>query len=253
MAETSGIDLEQDDGVALITLRAPGHRNALTPALAADLVALCDRLDADPAVGAVVLTGADGHFSAGAHRQVLADAAADPADPVAYAHISSIYAAFQRFGRLVVPTIAAVRGSAVGAGVNLMLAADLRIVGESARILAGFLRVGIHPGGGHFVLMSRAAGRETTAAMSLFGEEVTGVQAVQSGLAWACVPDAEVVPRALELAARAAKDPELARAAVASFRAEVGPPGVSWEVATQAERASQMWSLRRRDLAQGEG
>lgn len=253
MAETSQIDLELRDGVALITLRAPERRNALTPDMAADLVALCDQLDADPTVGAAVVTGADGHFCAGAHRRVLATAGEDPADPESYADNGSVYGAFQRVGRLAMPTIAAVQGAAVGAGVNLMMATDLRVVGESARIIAGFLRIGIHPGGGHFVLMNRTAGRETTAAMTLFSEEVSGAKAAELGLAWDCVADDEVVPRALELATRAAKDPELARSAVASFRAEVGPPGVSWEVASQAERATQMWSLRRRTLREQQG
>lgn len=253
MSDTDRIDLEINDGVALIELSAPDRRNALTPDMAQELIDLCDRLDADPAVGAAVITGADGHFCAGAHRKVLATAGEDPADPESYADNGKVYGAFQRFGRLAVPTIAAVRGAAVGAGVNLMMATDLRVVGRSARIIAGFLRIGIHPGGGHFVLMNRTAGRETTAAMTLFSEEVSGELAAELGLAWTCVDDEDVVPRSLELAARAARDPELARSAVASFRSEVGPPGVSWEVASQAERATQMWSLRRRTLREQQG
>jgi len=54
------------------------------------------------------------------------------------------------------PVIAAVRGAAVGAGYNLMLAADLRIVAEDARLISGFLRIGLHPGGGHFALLADA-------------------------------------------------------------------------------------------------
>ena len=243
------IHLEVTDHVAVVTLHAPDRRNALTQDMAEALIATCERIDADPDIGAAVVQGSGGHFCAGAHRAVLDGAGDDPADPDNYAAIGSVYDAFQRVGRLAVPTVAAVRGAAVGAGVNLMMATDLRVVSQTARIIAGFLRIGLHPGGGHFTLLGRTAGREATAAMALFSEELDGVRAREVGLAWDCLPDGEVEARALELAARPASDPALARAAVASFRSEVDPPGTSWEVASQAERASQMWSLRRRAQA----
>jgi enoyl-CoA hydratase len=247
------LNLDMVDGVAVVTLDAPERRNALTPGMARALVEVCDRIDDDLGIGAAVVRGSDGHFCAGAHRAVLDTAGEDPADPTSYDDNGAIYQAFQRFGRLQVPTIAAVRGAAVGAGVNLMMATDLRITGTSARIIAGFLRIGIHPGGGHFVLMGRTAGREATAAMSLFGEEIDGARAAELGLAWACLPDDEAEDHAIDLARRPAKDPELARAAVASFRSELDAPGTPWDVASQAERASQMWSLRRRNLRDGQG
>ncbi len=246
------IEVAITEGVAVVTLDAPERRNALTADMAQALIEECDRIDADPSVGAAVVQGAGGHFCAGAHRAVLDGAGDDPADPDAYAAIGSVYAAFQRVGRLAVPTIAAVRGAAVGAGVNLMMATDLRVVAASARIIAGFLRIGLHPGGGHFTLLGRTAGREATSAMALFSEEVDGARAVELGLAWECLPDDEVAARAVELASRPARDPALARAAVASFRSELDPPGASWEVASQAERAAQMWSLRRRAIGRAE-
>jgi enoyl-CoA hydratase len=159
--------------------------------------------------------------------------------------MGAIYDSFYRLGQVQAPTIAAVRGAAVGAGMNLLLAADLRIVARDVRLLCGFLRRGMHPGGGHFVLLSRLVGREAAAAMALFGEELAGEAAVRLGLAWETVDDAEVEDRALELAARVARDPELARLAATNFRKETGPPHVSWEIATQFERPAQMWSMRR--------
>jgi enoyl-CoA hydratase len=81
--------------------------------------------------------------------------------------------------------------------------------------------------------------------MALFGEEVDGETAVRLGLAWETVDDDAVDARALELATRVAEDPALARTTVANFRKETGPPGVSWEIATQFERPAQMWSMRR--------
>jgi enoyl-CoA hydratase len=158
--------------------------------------------------------------------------------------MSTIYDSFYRLGQVKVPTVAAVRGSAVGAGMNLLLAADLRIVARDARLLCGFLKRGMHPGGGHFVLLSRLIGREAAAAMALFGAELNGARAVEVGLAWETVDDAAVENLALELAARVAADPELARVTVQNFRRETATP-VSWEIATQFERPAQMWSMRR--------
>jgi enoyl-CoA hydratase len=177
--------------------------------------------------------------------QTLTDAGKDPAAPDAYDGMGAIYDSFYRLGQVKAPTIAAVRGSAVGAGMNMLLATDLRIVARDARLLCGFLKRGMHPGGGHFVLLSRLVGREAAAAMVLFGEELDGAAAVRLGLAWETHDDDAVEDRALELAARVAKDPALARVAVANFRKETGPPGVSWEIATQFERPAQMWSMRR--------
>ncbi len=239
------VELEWDGGVAVVTLNAPGRRNALTPQMAVELIAVLDEVDARPEAGALVLWAEGKSFCAGGDVQTLVEAGHDPAAPDAYAGMGSIYDCFYRLGQVRTPTVAAVRGSAVGAGMNMLLAADLRIIAHDARLLCGFLKRGIHPGGGHFVLLSRLVGREAAAAMALFGEEIDGAKAVELGLAWASVDSDVVEARALELAAWVAADPELARAAVRNFRIETGPPGLSWETATQFERSSQMWSMRR--------
>ena len=93
------------------------------------------------------------------------------------------YRAFARVGEILAPTVAAIRGACVGAGVNLALAPDLRTVADDARIVAGFLRLGIHPGGGDFSLLGRSGGREFAAAIGLFAEEINGRRAVELGLA----------------------------------------------------------------------
>jgi enoyl-CoA hydratase len=233
------------DGVALITLDAPGRRNALSVEMSVELADAARAADADPAVGAVVVTGGE-HFCAGAVRSVLADTGADPVEDEAYRNLETVYAAFTTVGAIGVPTVAAVRGAAVGAGLNLALATDLRIVSRSARLLPGFAQIGIHPGGGHFTLLNRVAGREAAAALGLFGDEVDGDRAVALGLAWASHDDADVEEQALALARRVARDPALARRMVASFRRETAPGGLPWDVAVELERSPQMWSLRRR-------
>jgi enoyl-CoA hydratase len=240
------IDLEIAEGVAFITLNAPATRNALNNELAAQFVAACDEVDRDPSVGAAVIKGAGGTFCSGAERGHLEEVGRDPAEAGRYAALGGIYRAFTRVGELEVPSIAAVRGAAVGAGINLLLATDLRIVAEDARLISGFLRIGLHPGGGHFGLLAGRAGAEAAAAAGIFGEEISGLRAVQLGLAWEAVPAEQVENRAAELAQRAARDPELSRKATASLRTELGPPRLPWAAALEVERGAQLWSLRRR-------
>ena len=194
------IDLEITEGVAFITLNAPATRNALNNELADQFVAACDEADRDPSVGAAVIKGAGGTFCSGAERGSLDEVGRDPAEEGRYAALGGIYRAFTRVGQLEVPTIAAVRGAAVGAGINLMLATDLRIVAEDARLISGFLRIGLHPGGGHFGLLAGRAGAEAAAAAGIFGEEISGLRAVQLGLAWEALPAEQVEQRAAELA-----------------------------------------------------
>lgn len=245
MTSTSAeIRLDVDGRVAVVTLDAAERRNALTPTMARYLIETLDEVDARRDIGALVVRAVGKSFCAGADVATLTAAGQDPAEDSVYDDISTIYESFSRLGRVSVPTVVAVRGSAVGAGMNLLLAADLRIVARDARLLCGFLKRGVHPGGGHFVLLSRLIGREAAAAMALFGEEIDGPRAVELGLAWETVDDTAVDDRARELAGRVAADPQLARVAVQNFRRETAT-AVSWEIATQFERASQMWSMRR--------
>jgi enoyl-CoA hydratase len=149
-------------------------------------------------------------------------------------------------GSLQPPTIAAIEGGAVGAGLNLAMATDLRIVAGDARLMSGFMPIGLHPGGGHAALVGRAGGREVTNAMVLFGEALTGIECVDHALAWEALPKDEVFGRALELAARAAADPALSRRVARSARLQAGPPAIGWDAALELERASQMWSMQRK-------
>ncbi len=241
------IRLERDGNVAVLTLSAPERRNAFVPSMVDDLISACEEIDADSGLGAVVIRAEGASFCAGAHRETLARAGQDPTRDDNYKLLGQTYRAFVRVGELAPPTVAAIRGAAVGAGVNLALATDLRVMAHDARLITGFGRIGIHPGGGHFALLGRLAGREAVAALGLFGLEVDGRRAVQLGLAWESLPEAEVEPRALELAHQAGADPELARHTARSMRLELGPPALSWPAALEVERAIQMWSLRRRE------
>jgi enoyl-CoA hydratase len=238
----------RDGGVAILSLNAPERRNALTVAMAEELVEACEELDADRDVGAVVVRGEGGFFCAGGDRATLEAVGRDPADPEVYVGLGAVYRSFARVGELEAPTVAAVRGGAVGAGLNLMLATDVRIVARDAKIISGFIPIGLHPGGGHSALLGRTGSREAASAMALFGERIDGDRAADVGLAWAAVDDADVEATAVDLAGRAGADPELARRTAASLRTVLGPPPLPWPAALELERASQMWSMRRKAL-----
>jgi len=243
---TKEILLERRDGVAVLTLNAPKRRNSLTGSMASELLDACAEIDEDGAIGAVVLRGAGGYFCSGGDRATLSSVGEAPAKDEAFGLLGRIYDSFRRVGAMQPPTISAIEGGAVGAGLNLAMATDLRIVASDARLISGFLPIGLHPGGGHATLVGRAGGREVTNALVLFGESLTGAQCVTQGLAWEALPAEAVFERAFELAARAAADPALSRRVARSTRLQAGPPAIGWDAALELERASQMWSMQRK-------
>jgi enoyl-CoA hydratase len=190
---------EIKDRVALVTLDAPARRNALSLELVDEIEAGFDAIESDPDVGAVVVTGAPPAFCAGADLSHLGSSQRQG--------LSRVYEGFLRVGRSPLPTIAAVNGAAVGAGVNLALVCDVILAGESARFDTRFIDLGLHPGGGHTWMLQRRVGSQAAAALVLFGRVLDGRQAERAGLAWSCVPDDELLPLALEMASTAARAP----------------------------------------------
>jgi enoyl-CoA hydratase len=174
------VRVERLDGVALLTVSDPKRRNAMTGALSDRLVAVLEEVGADPSVHAVVITGDDDPkpaFCAGGDLDELA--AAGEAGPDA---LQRIYAGFLALAECPLPTFAAVDGPAVGAGLNLALAADVRIAGETARFEPGFLRLGVHPGGGMTWMAQSIVGPQVTTAMLLGGEGLDATRAAELGL-----------------------------------------------------------------------
>jgi enoyl-CoA hydratase len=226
-------------GVGVITLDDPEARNALSSAMVEGIVAAFEKLEGDPGVGAVVITGAPPAFCAGANLSNLGKAsqAGDQARSM-----RSIYEGFLRVGRSPLPTVAAVNGPAVGAGMNLALVCDLRVAGRSARFDTRFLDLGLHPGGGHTWMLSALLGQQSAAAMVLFGQTLSGEEAAKRGLVWDCIDDADLLDVAVAIAARAASGPpELTRRVKATLKAmaQVG----DHESAVDIELEAQMWSL----------
>ncbi|HEY9266619.1 MAG TPA: enoyl-CoA hydratase-related protein, partial [Mycobacterium sp.] len=139
-----------DDRVALITVNDPDRRNAVTAASSAALRDAVEAAEADPDVHAVIVTGAGKAFCAGADLTALGEATEDG--------LRVIYDGFLAVAQCTLPTIAAVNGPAVGAGLNLALAADVRIAGPAAVFDPRFQKLGIHPGGGATWMLQRAIG-----------------------------------------------------------------------------------------------
>ena len=230
------------DGVATLTLNNPDERNTLTGAMVEEIVSAMDEIEADESVGAVVVTGAPPAFCAGANLGNLAKADGSS--------LGSVYEGFLRIARSPLPTIAAVNGAAVGAGMNLAIGCDVRVAARRARFDTRFLQIGLHPGGGHTWMMRRLVGPQTTMAAVVFGEVLDGAEAERVGLVYRCVDDDALLTAAHEIAARAASVPrELAIVTKATIRdmADVAdhPAAVARELEPQLWSTRQPWFAER--------
>ena len=183
--------------VAVITVSDPARRNAMAADLAGQLVEAVRAAERDEGVGAVVVTGEPPAFCAGADLSQLGASKEDG--------LRTIYQGFLAVAQCTLPTIAAVNGAAVGAGVNLALACDLRLAGPKARFDSRFLQLGLHPGGGYTWMANRVLGPQGAAAVTLFGENLGAEEAERAGLVWRAVDDP--LATAVELAGRAADAP----------------------------------------------
>jgi enoyl-CoA hydratase len=231
---TGELRVEVSDGVAVMTIAAPDRRNALTLPLTDDIVAAVDRLEADDDVRALVVTGAPPAFCAGADLSHLGGSQREG--------LSRIYQGFLRIGQSPLPTIAAVNGAAVGAGVNLALVCDVILAGTSARFDTRFLQLGLHPGGGHTWMLQRRVGPQATAAAVLFGEVLDGAEAARVGLAWRHLPDEDLLPAATAMAGRAAAAPPDLVREVKRTLGDVATIATHPE-AVERELDVQVWSL----------
>ncbi|MFM7536308.1 MAG: enoyl-CoA hydratase [Acidimicrobiales bacterium] len=232
------VEVTVADRVATLTLNNPGERNTLTAPMVAEILAAMDTIEADPGIGAVVVTGAAPAFCAGANLGNLQESTPES--------LKNIYAGFLRIADSPLPTLAAVNGAAVGAGMNLALGCDVRIAGASARFDTRFLQIGIHPGGGHTWMLRRIAGPQAAMATVVFGEVLSGAEAERIGLVWRCVGDDELLAAAQAMAARAAAAPrELAVETKKTIKEMAGiaehPDAVEREIVPQVWSTRQPW------------
>lgn len=174
---------ERRDGYSVVTLDRSRKRNALDLELAAELSQQLAAAAEDVQNKAVVLTGAGGTFSAGADRAMLSELVTMPAERIA----RSVYAVFQGLTRTVldapVPVVAVVDGPAMGAGCDLALACDCRLVTSRARFEETWVKLGLIPGMGGMALLPPLVGLGRARSMLYRAEPINGLRAVEIGLA----------------------------------------------------------------------
>jgi len=223
------LTIERQPDHVILRLDAPDRRNALDLDTMAALVRELRAADADDAVRAIVLTGADPAFCAGldleevsAGRLDLTEVAARDADP------------WEVLQTLSTPTVAAVNGPAVTGGLELVLCCDLAIASDQARFADTHARVGIHPSGGLTVLLPRFIGLRQAMGMSLTGRFVTAQEAAGLGLVNAVVPHEQLPAATAEVvAAIAGTDAVVAAELLTTYRLLSGVP---YQEALQLER-----------------
>lgn len=207
-------------GVALVTIDRPDALNALSFDLLDELADALDALDRDPACRAIVITGAGSRaFAAGADIRELA------AQTSATLHAERRFEVWDRLAAVGLPTIAAVRGVALGGGCELAMTCDMIVAAEDASFGQPEIRLGVMPGAGGTQRLTRAIGKARAMAMILTGDSIGAMEAAAIGLVTRIVPNEATVEVALELAARIAALPPIAvRAAKAAVLAAYEQP-----------------------------
>src|SRR6056297_824098 len=198
------LEERHETGTILLRLNRPESRNALSADLREVLTRRFAALYDDSEARCVIVTGDERAFVAGAHLKDMARMG------TAEITRSNVRRMWQVIAQCPIPFIAAVRGVAFGGGCELAMHADIIIAGESAKFAQPEIKVGIMPGGGGTQRLPRAIGKFKAMKMMLTGDPITGREAFDMGLASECVPDADVLDRALELADQIAAMPPLA-------------------------------------------
>jgi len=203
---------KSDDGVGRIVLNRPEAKNALTPEMRDGIVGAVRDFRADPAVRAVLVTGAGDAFCAG--MDLGASTVAQAGEPgftprsTSEALRAGVQAYITELWELDKPTVAAVNGAAVGPGAHLALACDFVLVHPGTRFMWSFARWGLVVDAGGAYLLPRLVGLPRAKAMVMLGEGVTGEEAVTAGLAYRCAADADgLATDADELVRRLAAGP----------------------------------------------
>ncbi len=248
--------VERDGDVAVLTLNDPERRNAMTEAMGRALADAVRGLAADASVRAALLTGAGRAFSAGGDLDMIESKAragvAQPGGDVRETHrrfMREFYGLFLGVRELPCPTIAAIQGAALGAGLCVALACDLRIAARDAKLGLNFTRLGIHPGMGATWTLPRLVGPARAAEILFTGRIFDGAEAERIGLVNRAVPGAEVRSAALELAREvAAAAPLAVRGAKRSLARS---PSASLAEQLETEAAAQALDYESRDLLEG--
>jgi 2-(1,2-epoxy-1,2-dihydrophenyl)acetyl-CoA isomerase len=231
---TDPVRYDSVDAVATITLDQPDSLNALTVGMKVALREAVDRAASDDGVRAVVLTGAGRGFCVGQdlREHTASLASGDTTLSTVREHYNPIVTALADLPK---PVVAAVNGTAAGAGASLAFACDFRIAADNASFLMGFARFGLGPDTGASWTLQRLVGHGRALAMLMLAEPVSATQALEMGLVNAVVPSADLGAAAHELAARLAAGPTLAYAAIKSSLATAATSTLSDALEAEAQ------------------
>ncbi|HEX7690281.1 MAG TPA: 2-(1,2-epoxy-1,2-dihydrophenyl)acetyl-CoA isomerase PaaG [Burkholderiaceae bacterium] len=242
--------VQQRGAVRMLTLNRPAALNSFTQAMHAELRDALDAAAADPAVRAVLVTGAGRGFCAGQDLNDPAMAPAADGRPDIGAVIERNYKPLvQRVQAMPVPVVCAVNGVAAGAGANFAFGCDIVLAARSASFIQAFSKIGLIPDCGGTWLLPRLAGRARALALALTGDKLSAVDAERFGLVWQVVDDAELLPQALALAERLAAQPT--KALVATRQALDAAQRMSMDEALALEARVQGELGRADDFAEG--
>jgi len=202
----STVEVDTRGAVAIITLNRPDNGNALNLQMGMDLLAAAMACGRDPTTRAVVLTGAGRSFCFGGDLRGMM---ARESSIEAYLRelTSYLHAAISHFVRMDAPVIAAVNGTAAGAGIGLVAMADLAIAAESAKFNLAYTSVGLTPDAGTSYLLPRAVGSKRAMELLLLNRALTAAEALEWGLVNKTVADAQLQVEAMQLAERLAAGP----------------------------------------------
>lgn len=205
------LDYTQHDGIVVLTMDRPQERNVLTDeAQFREIVDVCDAINADRSVRAVILTGRGSAFCAGGNVKAMRDRtgmfAGSPLELRAN-YRDGLQRIPPALYNLEVPTIAAVNGPAIGAGCDLACMCDIRIASEKASFAESFVKVGIVPGDGGAWLLQRAVGLSKACEMSFTGDPIDAREALACGLVSRVVAPEALLDEARALALRIAVNP----------------------------------------------
>lgn len=192
----AAFSLEIIDHLAVLTLVSQEKRNLLTPASAVEIAQAVEGLLGNPAVKALAVTGRAGAFCSGADLAALQQAAQGDGED-----LQQIYSAFTSIAHSPLLTIALVNGPALGAGMNLAMACDIRLASPEAWFESRFFNLAIHPGGGHSWLLPQLVGWQQAVAMIFCGERLSAQQALAHGFVKELVDEEILLTRAKQLCA----------------------------------------------------
>ncbi len=187
------IQVKKINHVAKLTLSNPEKRNILDLEMSQDLETAVGEVCNDNAIKAILLASEGSVFCGGGALDELLQAREQPE------LLHKIYSGFLSVAKAPIPTVGAINGPAVGAGMNLALACDVRIVTPKAKFDTRFTQLGIHSGGGHTWLLQRYLNWEQSVSALIFGKTLQGADAVDAGLALECVEENELEERCLLL------------------------------------------------------